>query len=131
MNARSADAEKTRICKGCGREFLANKASQKRVFCGHPCKARYYGTSHMATPEAVERMASALRDRRKTSGYRKRGGKHEHRLVAEQSLGRPLAPGEIVFHKDRSRGNNSPDNLQVFASRSDFARFLYPLIRKG
>lgn len=37
----------------------------------------------------------------------------EHRLVAEQMLGRPLGPDEDVHHKDGDKTNNQPENLEV------------------
>ena len=36
-----------------------------------------------------------------------------HRIVAEQTLGRSLKPGEIVHHLDEDKTNNSPENLVV------------------
>ena len=54
-----------------------------------------------------------MRDRGEGKTYRKRNGEHEHRLVAEQMLGRPLEPGEIVHHIDHDKRNNDPANLQV------------------
>jgi hypothetical protein len=50
--------------------------------------------------------------------YRKFYGRHEHRVVAEALLGRPLAPGEVVHHKDGDKLNNSPDNLEVLPSQA-------------
>ena len=43
----------------------------------------------------------------------------EHIVVAEQMLGRPLAKGEVVHHKDKNRANNLQENLQVFPSRAE------------
>lgn len=38
---------------------------------------------------------------------------YEHRLVAEEMIGRPLADDEVVHHKDGNRLNNSRENLVV------------------
>lgn len=44
---------------------------------------------------------------------------YQHVLVAEQMLGRMLAEGECVHHKDLNKKNNDPSNLMVFASLAD------------
>lgn len=41
----------------------------------------------------------------------------QHRLVAEDMIGRPLATNEVVHHIDENPGNNHPSNLQVMESR--------------
>lgn len=45
-----------------------------------------------------------------------------HRLVVERALGRYLLPTERVDHIDHDRGNNTPDNLRVFASQGEHIR---------
>jgi hypothetical protein len=44
-----------------------------------------------------------------------RGWAYEHRLVAAERLGRPLADGETVVHRNGVQDDNRPENLDVVA----------------
>lgn len=46
----------------------------------------------------------------------------EHRLVMEVMLGRYLAPGEVVHHRDDHPRHNWPENLGLFACNADHLR---------
>ena len=49
-----------------------------------------------------------------------RGYAYEHRVVAENSLGRRLVDGEEVHHKDGNKTNNIPENLEVVTRQEHF-----------
>ena len=63
-------------------------------------------------PEKRERQRQSLIKVDGTS-YPKDHGRHRHRVVAEEMLGRPLLPSEVVHHIDGNIHNNDPSNLQV------------------
>ena len=46
----------------------------------------------------------------------RRGYVYEHRLVAEQVLGRRLRPGEIPHHKNSIKADNRSENIEVVES---------------
>lgn len=85
-----------------------------------------YNIAH--NPEAMDASRKeSLRNARLNKGakdsYEKTYGRHTHRIVAEQILGRPLKPGEVVHHIDRNKRNNNPNNLMVFASQREHAEW--------
>jgi hypothetical protein len=44
--------------------------------------------------------------------------RHEHRVVMEKLLKRPLRRGEVVHHRDGKKGNNKPSNLQLMKAEA-------------
>jgi len=54
-----------------------------------------------------------MRGRGSGLAYRKLNGRHEHRVVMEGIIGRPLGTDEIVHHIDEDILNNAPENLEI------------------
>lgn len=73
------------------------------------------------TPEVRDKIRMARLNTGKGKSYRKIYGVHEHRIVAEEKIGRPLKKGEVVHHIDGDIRNNNPDNLIVLASQVEHA----------
>jgi hypothetical protein len=89
-----------RECRHCKEKFLPDSKDVK-LGHGHWCSRLCYNA-----------------DRPAVKSYKKVGSRHEHRIVAEQKLGRPLAHGEIVHHIDGDIRNNAPENLEVVANQA-------------
>lgn len=75
------------------------------------------------TPETREKLRNARLDSGAGVTYAKQYGRHEHRIVAEQLLGRELKPGEVVHHVDGDKRNNAPNNIMVFESQSEHMKW--------
>lgn len=105
-----------RPCQICGREFTPDRHNPEARFCSKSCV--WKGTrgpefNARIARESAARRSATQRGRGEGRTYRKLNGRHEHRVVAEQELGRPLRPGEVVHHKDGNKLNNAPENLVV------------------
>ena len=111
----------------CGKHYQREAAITAKVnLCGCGCGSLTQNTylwghhTRLFTNEEQSRRAM-MNDGEKqrasfegvSTHYRKIRGRHEHRIVAEETLGRPLKHGEIVHHKDHDRRNNHPSNLMV------------------
>ncbi len=105
-------------CAYCKQNFF--NCHKIRTYCSNKCS----NDSRRIFIDIPTCLESASRKIDKNLGYVRvyapmhpeantRGYVYEHRLIAEQMLGRRLAPGEVVHHKNRIRWDNSEENLQV------------------
>lgn len=95
------------------------------LYCSRRCAWEARGgalfNARIARTSVAERAAK-LRGRGEGRSYRKRNGRHEHRVVAEEKLGRALRPGEVVHHIDGNHLNNDPGNLDVLTQGEHMRR---------
>ncbi len=98
--------------------------------CGKLTKAIYapgHHTKFFSSEEQSRRGrmndGSALRAKGDLTStyYRKIGGRHEHRVVAEEKYGRPLTFDDVVHHMDGDKRNNDPSNLEIMSRAEHIA----------
>lgn len=117
------------ICDGCGKEiwqYPSQVRRSKEHFCSQQCHMAKLN-AEMNPMRMTEEVKAKLSLSRRGSGegktYQKQKGRHVHRQVAEQMLGRKLKPREVVHHINRDKRDNRPENLMVFACQADHAKW--------
>lgn len=130
-------------CAWCGRDLYRYPSQLKnfsRSFCCSSCRSQflskrtnptgYVRHNHLSefnrahnkdrmTPEVRRKPSETRFGTGKGEGYLKLQGRHLHRTIAEQKIGRPLRQGEIVHHIDGNKRNNSPENLEVLENQRE------------
>lgn len=128
------------ICQYCGDPFyrMACELKHKPVrFCSAACKyaakrtggekiceeceAAFYAKGSYGHLRFCSRACYHASVKRGSHSYPKIKGRHAHRVVMEEQIGRKLGPDEIVHHDDENILNFDADNL-VLTDRSEHAR---------
>lgn len=107
------------ICHICSVEYEVEpwRGSRSKT-CSFLCAQKY--AARFAAPIQVAKRGTGTKHR-----YVKEGGRHQHRVVAEKKLGRPLSHGEVVHHIDNNGHNNHPDNLLI-TTQSEHMKAYHP-----
>lgn len=114
----------SRDCMNTARSKVHNPDGYRRNFnAGHLVELNRRMNPGRMTPEVREKLRQKHLGSGTEGTYAKYYSRHEHRVVAEEILGRPLIRGEVVHHIDGNKRNNRPENLMIFRSQAEHARF--------
>jgi endogenous inhibitor of DNA gyrase (YacG/DUF329 family) len=104
-------------CGYCGKEMRLKPSQAAIQYCSRLCMG------NGVTKRPLDRMHNGRNARLNDEGYvyvwepdhpgSFHGWIYEHRLVAEQTIGRPIRPDEHVHHINEVKGDNRPENLEV------------------
>lgn len=96
----------------------ANKKYGSNTKPVYDCWVEKYGEQRADELDALRREKWRAKRNPEKKGYVKYRGRHEHRIVMEQILGRPLTYDDVIHHIDGNPTNNNPTNL-LLTNRHD------------
>lgn len=102
-------------CAHCGTVVVASH--KKARYCSIACSSAA-SKKPFIVKKGYRKVLIPAHPRADAKGY-----VFEHIVVAEAVLGRRLAKGEEIHHKDFNRQNNAPNNLKVCANHAEHMRF--------
>ena len=115
------------VCDECGaivKMPLSQFKRSRNHFCSKKCNMTFMNRNlnpTRMTPETRRKIRESRLGSGEGKSYEKTYGKHTHRIVAEEILGRPLEPNEVVHHIDGNKRNNDPSNLMII-TQSEHAK---------
>jgi len=117
VNAGGTRKGKILHCTICGTEFYVRPNRVERAkYCCFRCRQVGEGRKGGAVTGEIMKRRSRGRS------YQKQKGRHKHRVLAEQKIGRPLRDREVVHHIDGNIQNNALENLEVLDSQAEHVR---------
>ena len=118
-------------CGNCGaplQRYASQVKHKQNVFCNRTCQGAW--RSKQTGPKAPHWKGGSRVSAGRTYYHLPWHPLADHKgyvaryiIVAELKLGRPLVKGEVVHHEDEDYTNDHPDNLRVFASQAEHARY--------
>lgn len=117
-------------CAQCGAPIRKSPSLlRERNFCNLACLGKYR-SAHLTGPRAahwrggvIMRSGRVMLHRPDHPNANNHGYIYRYRLVAEETLGRYLQPGEIVHHIDGNETNDVPENLLVMSQAEHASRY--------